>query len=393
MSVALEMNNQTNSLQNSTTDSSEVSDSSALDSPSINSVESTESNTTNEAKKEIKKKFRYYENYLSRLLKQIAPQNEITLNARQQLNYLLINLSRIISVKSLRLTEFSKKKTLSVKEVKNAIKLVIPSDLYNYCCETANNSVENYDEDKTGSRQKKAGIIFPPSISEKFLRSFNNSNLMITSKAPVFMASVLEYITSEILEEAASISSSDNRVRITIRDLELSIRGDLDFTTLFNKNGLQFLGGGVQPFIHPSIKYDKNNERTAISYDIEKFQKTADCLMLAKHPFDQLTRNIIHEIKPESKVSSNVLLIIQYYIEQWIISILQKSNMLSLYSNRIKLISTDIEMVLAIQENRIPSFLLKKNSNDQIKTDKPDKPDISNQQSASASVLDSDENL
>ena len=231
-----------------------------------------------------RKKFRYYENYITKVLKKISDNSEITLSARQQLNNFIINLSKKIATTAIDLTEISKKKKLSVKEVKNAVRIIMMGDLSSQCLAGAEESLRNYqsrgldnvepgksnEEDgnrncepsrinaNSSSRQSRAGIIFPPSISEKFLRRWGNSNIMVTASAPIYLASVVEYITTEILEDSNLTTVSENRVRITVRDMELAVRRHNNLRDLFVRNNFEFLGGGVVPFIHSNIKYDKN---------------------------------------------------------------------------------------------------------------------------------------
>ena len=58
---------------------------------------------------------------------------------------------------------------------------------------------------------------------------------------------------------------------------------------------------------------------------------------------------------------------IEYYIENEMLSLIQKSYNLSIYSGRVKLIPSDIEMICSIQENRLPNFL--QSENDTINDD------------------------
>ena len=176
-----------------------------------------------------KKKYHFFETFISKVLKQVSSSSGITSNAKQQLNSALIILSKKISSIVVNLTEISKKKTISEKEVINALSIIINGDLLSKSIYEGKKALSNFNDlekTKGSSRQNKAGIIFPPSIMEKFLRNFGNSKLMVTSTAPIFFAAAIEYITAEILD-LASISSKDfKRVRITIRDLELAIRND-----------------------------------------------------------------------------------------------------------------------------------------------------------------------
>ena len=87
---------------------------------------------------------------------------------------------------------------------------------------------------------------------------------MVTHKAPVFFAAVLEYIVVEILLLAYQSANNNKRIRITIRDLELSISQDGELKQLFNKLNISFLGGGVVPFIHDTLTVKKPKKK---SYD------------------------------------------------------------------------------------------------------------------------------
>ena len=66
-----------------------------------------------------------------------------------------------------------------------------------------NTFLEDNNSIKGTSRQEKAGIVFPPSIIEKFLRNFGYLKIMVTSNAPIYLAGVIEYLSSEILENAS----------------------------------------------------------------------------------------------------------------------------------------------------------------------------------------------
>jgi histone H3/H4 len=161
----------------------------------------------------------------------------------------------------------------------------------------------------------------------------------------------MEYIVTIMLEDAVANANMENRVRVTVNDLEVSVRKDKNLNYIMTKNNLYFLGGGFLPHIYDNIKYDKNNVRTNVSYQIEKYQKMNDCLMFARHPFEKLVRKVVSAKNKEIKLSSNVLLVIQYYTEQWLIELLQKSNNLANYNNRLKVLHTDIDMVMKIKNH------------------------------------------
>ena len=327
-----------------------------------------------EAKQKLiskRKRTRYYEVYLSKLMKQVSDENGITSNSKQQLNSILCSISRIISSKVKDFTEISKKKTISEREVTNALRVLFSGELAIGMLKVCEQAIEKYqleDPAKGIPRQDRAGIIFPPSVTEKYLRNFGHSKLMVSSGAPVVLAVAIEYLTAEILENAVMNAKQNKRIRITIRDLEIGVRTDQEINSFFEQNKLAFLGGGVVPYVHPRLltkkpkkrKYKKSGEKQSHRYrpgtvavrEIRRFQKISNCFTLAKYPFEKYTRSIVESLIEEGstlKISKEVFTILQYFIEQRIISLLQKSYNAAIHAGRVKLIVPDIEFIRSLE--------------------------------------------
>jgi histone H3 len=340
----------------------------------INTMEASQPKPAESKQIVKKKKTRFFETYISKVLKQIAAENGITANSKQQLNSAICVIARQISALSTRLTQVSLKKTLSEKEVANAVKIILPGEIAVNALAEGDQSVLKFtaeEDNKNTSRQDKAGIIFPPSITEKFLRNFGFAKIMITKNAPVFLAAVLEYITQDILQLSADMARENKRVRITIRDLELSVRTDPELSVLFTRQNIDFIGGGVVPSIHSSllIKKPRKKRRPAKSNpstpavkkphrfrpgtvairEIKRFQKISNCLIFAKHPFERYTRAIIARYHPTMKISKDVFSILQYYIEQYIVNVLKDSNDAAIHCGRVKLMSVDIRFICKLR--------------------------------------------
>lgn len=332
-----------------------------------------------------KKKTHFFEIYISKVLKQVSENCGITSNAKQQLNSFLCFLSKYLSKIIIDLTIYGKKKTISDKEIINSLSLTVSGELLKNSIIEGEKAVQNFKNNiKKGTRQNKAEIIFPPSIIEKFLRNFGNSKIMVTSTAPVFLSASLEYITYEILDIASIYCTDNKRMRITIRDLEIIVRSDNELNNLFNKINIFFLGGGVIPFIHPylikknknkkPLKNTKNQHRfrpgTVAIRDIKKYQKLSGNLILAKSSFEKIIRNIFlqnSDIDSNIKISKNVFIIIQYYIEQYIVKLLYNSNFLAIHSSRVKLLPIDIAFISYLNKdtkNPYNSSISSDNEND-----------------------------
>lgn len=329
-----------------------------------------ENKESDEYAKNRKKKTRYFETYISKVLKNISSEHGITANAKQQLNSAICTISKTLSNTASHLTIISKKRTMSEKEVSNAVKLTFTGSLSENSIKQAEEALAKFrlDEAKHSSRQEKAGIFFPPSIAEKFLRNFGYSRIMVTKSAPVYLASILEYLVVEILTTACKMAIENGRVRITIRDLELSVRTEIELEKLFNKCSLNFVGGGVVPNIHESLlskkprKKRKNIKEPDLSKkhrfrpgtvslrEIRKFQKVSNCLTFAKFPFERFIRNIVNGYHDGMKISKEVFIVLQYYVEQFVVDFLRDANSAAIHSGRVKLMPSDINFICNLRK-------------------------------------------
>ncbi len=324
-----------------------------------------------------KKKFRYFDSYISKVLKEVSAESGITNNAKQQLNSVLIMFSKTIANNSLELTELSGKKTLSEKEVSCAVQILLSGDLKAHAIEQGENAIKKYlenNEEKGTSRQSRAGILFPPSVTEKFLRKFDKSSMMVTNKSPIFMAAVLEYLCMEVLDQAVNQSKTNNRIRLTVKDIELAVRSDPELNLLFNKNQIHFVGGSNVPYIHPVLLHRKTTTKrkkkdategetdpnakkahrfkpgTVSLREIKKYQKQGNRLVFAKNPFEKFVRSILNEHKEGIKVSKHVFTILQYIIEEYLLNLLKQSNLAAIHTGRVKLMPMDIDFVRSLTD-------------------------------------------
>lgn len=372
-----------------------------------------------------KKKSHMFEIYISKVLKQISTTNGITTNAKQQLNSAICHILKYISSLILKLTISGKKKTITLKEVENSLKIVLSGELLNCVLEEGNKSCLNISsstvENINLSRQQKASIIFPPSVVEKFLRNFGSSKIMVNSLAPVFLASVIEFISYEILELSVNFCKENKHNRITIRDLELSVRSDDELNHLFQKLNLTFLGGGVLPYIHISLfnkvckkkkctgantkdNHHRFRHGTLAIKNIKKQQKLSNTLILAKTTFEKIIRTKLKQFSSNSglmKISKEVFVVFQYFIEQYIVQILNHSNYLSIHSGRVKVIPNDILLYLFFKnENqnnpyisyKLNLFSLDNNENHQSPTSNMSSSILSDNSFSTEPSSNSDEN-
>ena len=285
----------------------------------------------------------------------------MTANVKQQLNYATSTIARVISDHTLRMTIISQKKTMSVKETRNAFQFLSTETLFqdadNFATKTVD-SFETCEKIPTGhniSRKIKAGILIPPSLSEKFLRNFGTTKIMVTKTAPVYLAAILEFIIEKILSSSVQYAKTDERIRLTIRDVEMAVKSCPDINIFLDKLGITFIGGGVVPEIHHSLLLKKPRKKKAENSqkkrrfrpgtvsirEIKRIQKTSNCLTFAKLPFERLVRQILTKFK-DLKCSKEVFIVIQYYIEQFMVKLLHDANLAAIHGGRVKITPADV---------------------------------------------------
>ena len=97
------------------------------------------------------------------------------------------------------------------------------------------------------SRSVKAGLQFPVGRVGRLLKNGKYA-ARVGAGAPVYLASVLEYLTAEILELAGNASRDNKKRRIIPRHIQLAVRNDEELNKLLGK--VTISQGGVLPNIH-----------------------------------------------------------------------------------------------------------------------------------------------
>lgn len=100
------------------------------------------------------------------------------------------------------------------------------------------------------SRSKRAGLTFPVGRILRFLKEGNYAK-RVSATAAVFLAAIMEYLVSEVLELGANAARDNGRARIRPRHLQLAIRNDSALDEFLTNVNIP--EGGVVPNIDPSL--------------------------------------------------------------------------------------------------------------------------------------------
>ena len=100
---------------------------------------------------------------------------------------------------------------------------------------------------KSTSRSSKAGLQFPVGRVGRYLKRGRYA-ARVGAGAPVYLASVLEYLTAEILELAGNAARDNKKSRIVPRHIQLAVRNDEELNKLLGS--VTISQGGVLPNVH-----------------------------------------------------------------------------------------------------------------------------------------------
>ncbi|XP_055823311.1 probable histone H2A.3 [Solanum dulcamara] len=81
------------------------------------------------------------------------------------------------------------------------------------------------------SRSSKAGVQFPVGRITRFLKAEKYAK-RVGARSPVFLAIVLEYLATEVLELAVYAARDNKKTRIIPRHIQLAVRNDDELSKL-----------------------------------------------------------------------------------------------------------------------------------------------------------------
>ena len=187
--------------------------------------------------------------YTQRVLKKVHPHSGISGNSKDQLNDFLNVVGSKITESAIHFLNSSGKQTLSSRDIQAGVRFVIPGELAKHAVTEATKSHTKYYSFKK-SRAERAGLIFSPARAENLIRSIWKGR--VGGGSGLYLAAVLEYLASEILELSGNCAIDQKVMRITPRCLFLATATDGELTKLLKNINFKFTGG-VMPAIHAAF--------------------------------------------------------------------------------------------------------------------------------------------
>ncbi|KAM3295772.1 hypothetical protein ACQJBY_038203 [Aegilops geniculata] len=103
---------------------------------------------------------------------------------------------------------------------------------------------------KAVTRSVRAGLHFPVGRIGRYLKKGRYAQ-RVGSGAPVYLAAVLEYLATEVLELAGDAAKETKKARIIPRHLMIAVQGDPELSQLLA--GVTIAHGGVVPYINSAL--------------------------------------------------------------------------------------------------------------------------------------------
>lgn len=153
--------------------------------------------------------------------------------------------------------------TINDAAIRAAVRLIMKGQVRDQAVSQGEKAVRSFATTAAGNKDAhngptlRANLQFAVSIAERFLRQYR---LRLAKKAAVYLAAVLEYIATEILELAKQAAIDDGRKRISSRHLTLAVRADKELSALFPGT---ISRGGVLPTLAPKCMATKPKARVA----------------------------------------------------------------------------------------------------------------------------------
>jgi histone H2A len=206
--------------------------------------------------------------YIRKVGKQIHPGSQMSSDFLNQINRIIVRLGEQIAEKAFQLTEKENTKTIDSRTVLNATRLILLNELSKYAVSQGIKAVTKYSDKNNGkgnrkkkvSKSAKAGLQFSVSRCRQFFKKYNKR---IAKYSDVYLAAVLEYITTELTELSGNVARDNRRSTMKIRDLYIAIQAEYDLNDMMHRLNMGITGGGNVVHVNDAViqAYEKSKKK------------------------------------------------------------------------------------------------------------------------------------
>ena len=273
-----------------------------------------------EKKKKINKPLTFR---IHRVLKQVDPDKSITSNCAKIVDKLLCYVfDKLCNAIKLLMTQ-SQKKIITVECMVASVRLTMSlHDLSKHANKVAQKSLEAFatNKNKKLSLSEKAGLVFSVSKTEKLLRK-HLQDYKISSNVPIYMTSVIEYISAELLEmsSVATRQEYNKHARITERHLYKVIQEDWALRIVF-KNIIIPNSGVMYDVKQSFLPKKKGGNYSDVQIQIDKKDITNAVLKniahkggvkyISKDVFDEVRKMLVTDYLYE--IITHIIVVVEY---------------------------------------------------------------------------------
>ncbi len=260
--------------------------------------------------------------YVPKLLKNVSD-CYITSESKIQLSHIVVEIAEKIIQGCVRFLTISGKSVLNVRTLVNASRLIFSGELLINMLKEGDVHIKI--ETTKGVRES---LVFSPSMFRHIVEQNIPQHIKISSKFPIFLASIMEYLCAEILDLSSVQVEKRKHVRISPRDIFLAIQYDAELTRVFCKCNIKMLGCGVVP------------RKDELDTESRRLQ-TSVHMLLPKASMNSMIRALCDDVK----ISKSACILLQQCIENFIIELLQETERMCKSTGKIRITEDDLKYV------------------------------------------------
>ena len=313
-----------------------------------------------------------FNNYIKKVSKQVHPDSQLASTTKSNINIALIVIAKAIVKNAEKIVDAKNAQTVTSREIQSAVRTVLPGQLSNHAiCEavkviTKFNSTNGGSKNNRVSITSRTGLNFSPSAAKRFFNGRSGAT------AKMYLAAVLEYLTAEMLELAGNCSRDYKKIKITPRHLMIAVYNDEELDTLFKRNNIQIIGGGIIEYVPSSFlpEKDEKTKRMVVNPDGTKsfvsppgtealkhinFEQKNVGLSLQKQPFIDAFKEVMKDYTEDMRIGVETLTLLQFHVEGKVVDILRKAVKVVISKRKETITNSDIQLVCYILDIKLES--------------------------------------